>query len=39
MEEWTRAMVKEYNALITNNTWELTELPPGRKAIGSKWMF
>ena len=38
-EEWTRAMIKEYDALISNNTWELTELPPGRKAIGSKWMF
>ena len=38
-EEWTRAMVKEYDTLIANNTWELTELPPGRKAIGSKWTF
>ena len=38
-KEWTRAMVEEYNALIANNTWELTELPPGRKAIGSKWAF
>ena len=32
-------MVEEYNTLIASNTWELTEPPPGRKAIGSKWTF
>ncbi|GJY07742.1 ribonuclease H-like domain-containing protein [Tanacetum coccineum] len=26
-------------ALNNNNTWEITELPQGRKAIGSKWGF
>ena len=29
----------EYNSLIENKTWKLVELPPGRKAIGCKWVF
>jgi hypothetical protein len=32
-------MKEEYDALINNNTWTLTQLPIGRKAIGSKWVF
>ncbi|KXJ74150.1 hypothetical protein RP20_CCG014268 [Aedes albopictus] len=32
-------MDDEYQAQIENNTWELVELPAGRKAIGSKWIF
>jgi len=24
---------------MLNNTWTLVKLPPGRKAIGSKWVF
>lgn len=32
-------MDDEYRAQIENNTWELVELPPGRKAIGCKWIF
>lgn len=37
--KWSAAMIEEYNALIENGTWELTELPPNRKAIDSKWVF
>ena len=29
----------EYNSLIENKAWKLVELPPGRKAIGCKWLF
>ena len=32
-------MDSEYNSLMENKTWELVELPPGRSAIGSKWVF
>jgi hypothetical protein len=32
-------MQEEYDSLITNNTWELTELPRDRKAIKCKWIF
>jgi hypothetical protein len=36
---WYEAAVKEMQAHIENGTWELVKLPPGRKAIGSKWVF
>ncbi|XP_039012528.1 uncharacterized protein LOC120141816 [Hibiscus syriacus] len=29
----------EYNALLSNNTWDIVELSAGRKAIGCKWLF
>ena len=37
--EWIETTQKEYNALIENKTWVLSPLPPGRKAIGSRWVF
>lgn len=37
--EWTEAIKNEMDSLIENGTWELTELPQGRKAIGCKWTF
>lgn len=36
---WKRAMTKEIGSLEENGTWELVELPPGRKAIKSQWVF
>lgn len=38
-DEWKAAMTSEYESLLKNNTWELTELPPGCKAIRNKWVF
>ncbi|KAL0447521.1 UNVERIFIED_CONTAM: Retrovirus-related Pol polyprotein from transposon RE2 [Sesamum latifolium] len=32
-------MEKEIYALENNETWELTTLPPDKRAIGSKWVF
>lgn len=37
--EWLEAMHEEINAIKENNTWEVADLPYGRKAIGSKWVF
>ena len=37
--EWKVATDAEYNSLIENKTWKSVELPPGRKAIGCKWLF
>jgi hypothetical protein len=34
-----QAVVKEMKAHMDNGTWELVQLPPRRKAIGSKWVF
>lgn len=37
--DWKAAMKEEIDALIENNTWELTELPFNKQAIKSKWVF
>ncbi|KAL0418446.1 UNVERIFIED_CONTAM: Retrovirus-related Pol polyprotein from transposon RE1 [Sesamum radiatum] len=36
---WREAMNKEIEALEKNSTWELTELPAGKRAIGSRWVY
>ncbi|CAI7839963.1 unnamed protein product [Closterium sp. NIES-53] len=38
-EEWKNAMESELKSIEENDTWELVELPEGRKAITSKWLF
>jgi len=35
-ELWRNAMVKEIESLHVNDTWELVELPKGKKVIGCK---
>jgi len=37
--EWQRAAEEEMKSLEKNETWELAELPPGRVAVKSKWVF
>ncbi|GJT04945.1 cysteine-rich receptor-like protein kinase 8 [Tanacetum coccineum] len=37
--KWCKAMDVELQALEKNGTWELTHLPPGKKAIGSHWIY
>ncbi|XP_074347144.1 uncharacterized protein LOC141685973 [Apium graveolens] len=36
---WCKAMQLELNALEANNTWQITSLPPGKKAVGCKWIY
>ncbi|CAI7760722.1 unnamed protein product [Closterium sp. NIES-53] len=38
-KEWKKAMESELNSIEEKGTWELVELPEGRKAITSKWLF
>ncbi|CAI7770769.1 unnamed protein product [Closterium sp. NIES-54] len=38
-EEWKKEMEGELKSIEENGTWELVELPEGRKAITSKWLF
>ncbi|CAI7840741.1 unnamed protein product [Closterium sp. NIES-54] len=38
-EEWKKAMESKLKSIEENGTWELVELPEGRKAITSKWLF
>lgn len=37
--EWRKAMDDEFDSLIKNGTWELGDLPKGRKAVRNKWVF
>ncbi|GJP31015.1 hypothetical protein CLOM_g7812 [Closterium sp. NIES-68] len=38
-KEWKKASDEEMGSIIENNTFDLVNLPPGRKAISSKWLF
>ncbi|KAM1823768.1 hypothetical protein FF1_025765 [Malus domestica] len=37
--KWRKAMDEEIEAIEKNETWELTVLPKGHKAIGVKWVY
>ncbi|MCO5577255.1 hypothetical protein L7F22_031082 [Adiantum nelumboides] len=37
--KWEQAMQLEYNSIIANETWELTELPQGKQALPCKWVY
>lgn len=36
---WRQAIQAEMDSIWKNNTWELTPLPPGHRAITCKWVF
>ncbi|XP_021748580.1 uncharacterized protein LOC110714381 [Chenopodium quinoa] len=38
-EDWKQAMREEMNVLESNGTWTLENLPPGKKALGSQWLY
>ena len=38
-DKWKEAMDQEMHTLLERGTWELTELPPGKKPVGVKWVF
>uniref|UniRef100_A0A2N9JBE9 Integrase catalytic domain-containing protein n=1 Tax=Fagus sylvatica TaxID=28930 RepID=A0A2N9JBE9_FAGSY len=38
-KKWRNAMDEEIKAIKKNDTWELTTLPHGKKAIGVKWVY
>ncbi|CAI7858077.1 unnamed protein product, partial [Closterium sp. NIES-53] len=38
-EDWKKAMESDLKSIEENGTWELVELPKGRNAITSKWLF
>lgn len=37
--EWEEVMTSEHQSLLKNNTWVLSNLPPGKKPIGCKWVY
>ena len=36
---WKKAVNSEIESILSNHTWELVDLPPGNKPLGSKWIF
>ncbi|KAF5775122.1 putative RNA-directed DNA polymerase [Helianthus annuus] len=36
---WKEAVNDEMDSIMGNGTWELADLPKGKKPIGSKWIF
>lgn len=36
---WVKSMQDEFDSLIDNGTWELVELPAGRKVVKNKWVY
>ena len=37
--KWKAAVDEEVRALSKNGTWEITDLPRGKKPVGCKWIF
>ncbi|KAE8685870.1 cytochrome P450 71A9-like [Hibiscus syriacus] len=37
--KWESSMKDEMDSFISNQTWELAELPPGKKALHNKWIY
>ena len=37
--KWREAMQQEIEAIERNKTWDLVDLPAGKKSIGVKWVF
>ena len=37
--KWCKVMYAELRALEDNGTWQITTLPPGKRAIGCKWIY
>ena len=38
-DKWLAAMREEIEAHRVNGTWQVCALPPGKRAIGCKWVF
>jgi transposase InsO family protein len=38
-QHWEKAKHEELDAIRKNKTWDVMDLPPGKRAIGSKWVF
>ena len=36
---WKASMNEEFNSLQKSNTWELVDLPPGRKLVQCQWVY
>ncbi|XP_070679109.1 uncharacterized mitochondrial protein AtMg00810-like [Malus domestica] len=39
MPKWQDSMTQELQALNDNQTWSVVDLPKGKKAVGSRWIY
>lgn len=37
--QWKQAMAEELDSINSNETWDLVDLPAGRRAVGCKWVY
>ena len=37
--QWEKAMDTEIKSIMRNNTWKLVARPPGKRVIGSRWIY
>ncbi|XP_039035905.1 uncharacterized mitochondrial protein AtMg00820-like [Hibiscus syriacus] len=37
--EWRKVVMEEMRAFKANETWEVSNLPSGKKTVGCKWIF
>jgi hypothetical protein len=38
-KEWQEAMIKEYDSVLANGTWNLVDCPQDVKTISCKWVY
>ena len=38
-KDWNNAMNEEYESIMKNETWELTEVSENKVGIGCKWLY
>ena len=38
-KKWEEGMKEEMDSLVNNHTWDLVQLPAGKRAIHNKWVY
>jgi hypothetical protein len=38
-KKWEQGMKEEMDSLVNNHTWDLVQLPVGKRALQNKWVY
>jgi hypothetical protein len=38
-KKWEQGMKEEMDSLVNNQTWDLVQLPAGKRALQNKWVY
>jgi hypothetical protein len=38
-KKWEQGMKEEMDSLVNNHTWDLVQLPEGKRALKNKWVY